>query len=239
VTSTTTTITVVNDVLLDHPGWRVSAEGKAYRAVRSGHGIYVVSCSPSENLVRTIRVLPRRGAGWQPVLDLVDPEPFTGTHTQLASLHTAGPIERLRNPDLWDALAWAILRKAPNGTDQIHYSYLMLGRLLGDATLTPAGATYLFPCPEIVIHAADDEFGSLNMGVRRTLRTAARSFLTAAPHWYDLAPRALLAAVQRIPGVGPHTAGLTVADYTNETTLIPVSASRCPAHHRIDRVAAP
>lgn len=238
-TTITTTARVVNDLLFDHPGWRVSTEGKAYRAVRSGDGIYVVVCSPPENDRRTIRVYPRRGEGWQPILDPVDPQLIIGTYDPIAPLRTAGPVDRLRNPSLWDALGWAILRKAPLTCGQLHYSYRILGSLLGNAILTPAGTAYLFPHPERVVDATDNEFGSLKIDIRRTLRTAARSYLTSAALWHNLDPSALLVAVQRITGIGPQTASLAVADFTNVTNFIPLIAPGRSVHDRTDRVAGP
>jgi DNA-3-methyladenine glycosylase II len=62
----------------------------------------------------------------------------------------------------------------------------------------------------------------LSMGPRRySLPAVAAAYLEHGARWASLPPAQLVTELQTIPRVGPWTAGLAVADHTNDYSLLP------------------
>ncbi|MGH3937519.1 MAG: hypothetical protein ACRDTG_02625, partial [Pseudonocardiaceae bacterium] len=209
------------DVLLDHPSWMVNDEGVAYRAVRSGSSIWSVTGTPSVDGDRQVRISQVFGSGTAPVLDVFDPSVLIGIDVVVSPLRAAGPVGRLRNPDVWDAVAASILRQVIRA-GQARKLYRVFCHAYGEAVTTPGGEAWMFPVPETVLALPDTEFARLGMAFkRRPLQAAAQAVLEFGPQWATLDPTELVQEVQAVPRIGPWTAGASVADLTNDYALYP------------------
>jgi DNA-3-methyladenine glycosylase II len=205
------------NVMLDHPSWLVSDDGAAYRAVRSGSSTWAVVVAGNSD----VRIGQATGSGDAPVLDVLDPASLTGPKQVLGPLRDAGPVGRLRNPDLWDALATSIVRQVIRA-GQARKLYRAFCRAHGEQVTTSAGDTWLFPTPEAVLALPEEEFARLGMAFkRRPLRNAAEAYREFGGKWSELDAQLLLTEVQSVPRIGPWTAGATVADVTNNYALYP------------------
>jgi DNA-3-methyladenine glycosylase II len=154
-------------------------------------------------------------------VDVIDPAALAGPTAMVASLCTAGMVARWRNPDLWDALATAIVRQVIRA-GQARKLYRGFSLAYGESVGTPLGRASLVPTPETVLSLPDAEFARLGMAFKaRPLRAAAEACLEFGAKWAELDPAALITEVQNVPRIGPWTAGATVADLTNDYTLYP------------------
>jgi DNA-3-methyladenine glycosylase II len=223
---TTTTKPTVTDLrvaelMLDHSSWLINDDATAYRVVRSAGSVWSVTSVPAANGGQRVRTVRVDGDGPAPVLEVVDPITVTSQHATAAALRQAGPVARLRNPDLWDALATAIIRQVIRA-GQARKLYRAFCHHHGDPVTTPAGTGWLFPTPQVVLDLPDEEFTRLGMAFkRRPLQAAAQAYLEHGATWATLPPARLLAAVQQVPRIGPWTAGASVADLSNDFSLYP------------------
>jgi DNA-3-methyladenine glycosylase II len=211
---------IIANVMLDHPAW-VTADGTtAVRAVRLGLAVWTV-------------VSTRAGDGWhvttalvdgtsEPLtLDVADPGGLSGPAALTRPLRDAGKVVRLRNPDLWDALATSIVRQVIRAS-QARKLYRALCREHGQQVESPAGPVWLFPTAETVLALSDEEFARLGLAFKtRPLRAAAKAYLQSGATWGELSPATLVTEVQTVPRIGPWTAGATVADASNDFSLYP------------------
>jgi DNA-3-methyladenine glycosylase II len=205
--------------MLDHPSWLVGDDGTTYRAVRSGPSIWSVVVAGDSD----IRIAKTTGSGQAPVLDVLDPASLTGPKQILAPLQKAGPVGRLRNPDLWDALATSVVRQVIRAV-QARKLYRAFCREHGEHVSTSAGDTWLFPKPDAVLALPEVEFARLGMTFKRhPLRNAAEAYLEFGGKWSELDAPLLLTELQTVPRIGPWTAGATVADVTNDYALYPLA----------------
>jgi DNA-3-methyladenine glycosylase II len=210
----------VAELMLDHPSWLVNDDATAYRVVRSAGSVWSTTSVPAANgrQVRTVRV---NGTGPAPVLEVFDPATLTGQDAVARALRKAGPVARLRNPDLWDAIATSIIRQVIRA-GQARTLYRAFCRQHGEPVTTPAGTGWLFPTPQVVLDLPDEEFTHLGMAFKRPpLQAAARAYLEHGAAWANLTPARLLTDVQHVPRIGPWTAGATVADLSNDFSLYP------------------
>ncbi len=216
---------IVGSVMTDHPSWRSTATGAAFRAVRCGNAVWALtatSATSGEDGGQQHTAADRvSGDGEAPVVDLIDPAELTGTGEIVTGLRRAGRVARWRNPDLWDALATSIVRQVIRA-GQARKLYRAFSQAHGEPVTTPLGQTWLFPTPETVLTLPDDEFAQLGLAFKaRPLRAAAHACLEFGPKWTELEPATLVTEVQNVPRIGPWTAGATVADLTNDYTLYP------------------
>ena len=211
----------VPDIMLDHPAWLVSTKGVASRAVRSGSAVWTVTCAPRCGQTRELHLDQHTGDGPVPVLDVIDPRRLGATDCVAEALRSAGPVARLRNPDLWDAIGTSIVRQVIRA-GQARKLYRAFCREHGEAVPTPFDTAHLFPSPDTMLALSDEEFTRLGMGFKRQpLRAAAEAYLDFGAKWTEMDPRQLLAEIQTVPRIGPWTAGATVADVTNDYALYP------------------
>lgn len=218
---------IVADVMLDHPSWLVNDEGTAYRVVRTESSIWSVTCTPPAESGWHIQISQVSGRGKapvrgdDPVLDVLDPSGLTGPDAVVGPLRKAGPVGRLRNPDLWDAVATSIMRQVIRA-GQARKLYRAFCRAYGEPVTTPGGEAWLFAAPEVVLALPDTEFARLGLAFkRRPLQAAAQAVLEFGQKWAELDPAALVDEVQSVPRIGPWTAGASVADLTNNYALYP------------------
>lgn len=212
---------IIGDVMLDHPAWLSNPNGTAYRAVRAGMAVWTVVVTPNGDGTLIPELSLSRGTGPAPAFDVMDPAVLSGPHELVAPLLNGGVVARLANPDLWDALATAIVRQVIQA-GHARNLYRAFCREHGAEVRTSAGSTWLFPSPETVLALTDSEFARLGLAFKRLpLRAAARSYLDSAPVWKGLDPATLASTVQSVPRIGPWTAGAAVADATNDYSLYP------------------
>jgi DNA-3-methyladenine glycosylase II len=137
------------------------------------------------------------------------------------ALVAIAPVTRVRNADLWDALATGVLRQVIRA-GQARQLYARLCDAYGERFETPAGPVCLLPSPEVLLKLTDREFSALGLGFKRApLRAAAAAVCDQGHRWADLAPDNLLIELQSVHRVGPWTAGAAVADLTNDFAFYP------------------
>jgi DNA-3-methyladenine glycosylase II len=155
------------------------------------------------------------------VVDVLDAATLTSTHPVAAALRRTGPVARVRNPDLWDALATSIIRQVIRA-GQARKLYRAFSHEHGQLVVAPGGPFRLFPTPETVLSLPDEEFTRLGLAFKaRPLRAVADAYLRHGLSWVELDPARLVTAVQTVPRIGPWTAGATVADVTNDFSFYP------------------
>jgi DNA-3-methyladenine glycosylase II len=212
---------IVPSVMIDHPSWQSTKAGISFRAVRCGDAIWALGCTPAGSDHHRIAAHHVSGAGEAPVVDVIDPAAVTDSTAMHTRLREAGTVARWRNPDLWDAMATSIVRQVIRA-GQARRLYRTFCQAHGEPVDTPLGETYLFPRPVTVLGLPDAEFGRLGLAFNhRPLRAAAEAYLDLGRQWAQLEPPALVDEVQRVPRIGPWTAGVTVADLTNDYALYP------------------
>lgn len=212
---------IVGSVVTDHPSWLSASPGTSYRAVRCKDSVWMLTCAPAGAGGCATTTIHLSGQGDAPVVDVFDPTMVTGPTAMAGRLREAGTVARWRNPDLWDALATAIVRQVIRaGHARKLYRAFCQGH--GDAVTTPCGPTWLFPTPEVVLALPDAEFARLGMAFKRgPLRAAAEACLEFGAKWAELDPADVITEVQAVPRIGPWTAGASVADLTNNYALYP------------------
>lgn len=212
---------IVRTVMIDHPSWLLTDKDTAYRAVRCGASVWALTCTPVGSRHETTEAHLVAGVAGTPVIDLFDPNTLTGEQAVIAPLQAAGTVARWRNPDLWDALGTSIVRQVIRA-GQARKLYRAFCAAHGESVTTPVGGTWLFPTPETVLALPDTEFTRLGLAFkRRPLRAAAAAYLEFGRKWAELGSVALTQEVQRVPRIGPWTAGATVADLSNDYSLYP------------------
>lgn len=208
-------------VITEHSAWRSIERGK-YRVFASPDGgQWLVRVSGGEVLSCSLAA-----SGGEPRFDvfaLAGPGVAGREAQELSSaLAALGTVARFRTPDLWDAVATAIIRQVVR-TAQARRLYRNFCQAHGQQITSLNGEGYaLFPAPETVLGLHDKQFASAGLTFkRRPLRTAAEAYLQHGAHWRDLPPDVLVHELQRIPRIGPWTAGAAVADYSNDFTHYP------------------
>ena len=196
----------------DHPGWTSTGE-VALRAFRIAGADAAVA-------------VPRTDwhtygpAGTPDVFHLQECPP--SVPPSLARGITAlGPVARWRNPDLWDAVATAIIRQVIRA-DQARVLYQRFGTAHGTPVEIPYGVAYALPDAATVAELPAEAFVTLGMAFkRRPLQAAATAYLDHGAKWAELTPDRLVEELQAVPRIGPWTAGAAVADFTHDWTLYP------------------
>ena len=138
------------------------------------------------------------------------------------ALTALGEVARFRTPDLWEAIATAVIRQVIRAR---HAKRLYRGfcNTFGQRITCPNGDEHaVFPAAGRVLDLRDDEFAGAGLTLkRRPLRAAAEAYLKHGEAWRDLPPGALVRELQQIPGIGAWTAGAAVADFSNDFTHYP------------------
>lgn len=206
-------------MMLDHPAWLTDDNGRARRVVRLDGEVRSIVCTP--NVDASGHAIAISGGSGEPSIDLVDPGALDAPAVIGEPLCADGPVSRLRNPDLWDALATSIIRQVIRaGTARKQYREFC--RAHGEEIETSAGPAWLFPTPDVVLGLPDDAFDRLRMRFKMApLRAAAEWVLKYHDEWSRLPAEAFVTAVQRVPRIGPWSAHATVADLTNRFDLYP------------------
>jgi DNA-3-methyladenine glycosylase II len=197
-------------VITEHPGW---AEG--CRTLFQNEQTWIATTSPQ------LTFRPDQGLGEDaPMVDVYAPGQLSArVPAELSAiLRRHGRTQRVRTPDLWEALATAIIRQVIRA-DQARKMY----RRFCDAHGRPVnGAPSAFPRPRTVLDLSEQAFTDLGMKFKaRPLRAAAEAFLEYGSKWAEMDPQVLVSEVQSVPRIGPWTAGAAVADFTGDFSLYP------------------
>lgn len=145
---------IVESVMTDHPSWLSADNGAAYRAVRRGNAVWSLTVTPTDADGQHTDAHCVSGASDAPMSDVIDPATLTGPTAMVARLCTAGTVARWRNPDLWDALATAIVRQVIRA-GQARRLYRVFSQAYGESVSTPLGQTWLVPTPDTVLMLSD------------------------------------------------------------------------------------
>ncbi|WP_016908358.1 hypothetical protein [Streptomyces xiaopingdaonensis] len=131
---------------VDHPAWQTGADDVPVRLVEH-HGApwlaFYRDGGLHLNAVRESTTAP-------PSISVTSPEELPSTPAAAAlvqQLATLGPVHRLTNPSLWDAVTTAILRQVVRAA-QARKVYRQWCRLHGRTLDTPVGPLSLAPTPE-------------------------------------------------------------------------------------------
>jgi DNA-3-methyladenine glycosylase II len=206
--------------ICDHPGW----DADSLRAVRTPAG-------PAIAAADTTGINLHTGHGH---VDLYDPAHLSDRVPPplRRALDVQGPVARLRNPDLWDAVATAIIRQVIRA-DQARLMYQRFTAAFGDPVEHAGRRLRLFPAPDTVLAVSDEQFSALGMAFkRRPLRAAALAHRDLGAKWAELAPEDLVDELQAVPRIGPWTAGAAVADHTGDFSLYPYGDLAVRTHAR-------
>lgn len=211
----------VEMIMTDHPGWTPRC-GTWLRVVRSGTSVWALTASPAEETDEVVARATRvSGPISPPPPDVYDPGTLIAPGAVVAGLRGLGPVARWRNPDLWDALATAVLRQVIRA-GQVRKLYQAFSQAHGEPVATPAGPTWLFPTPHAVLGLPDEEFSRLGLAFKRhALRAAAAAFVEFGDKWAALSAAEIAIELRTIPRVGPWTAGAAVADLSHDYALYP------------------
>ncbi|HEY3514620.1 MAG TPA: hypothetical protein VGL36_35900 [Kribbella sp.] len=209
------------NLMQEHPGWVATPTGFA-RVMRSGATTWHLTWESATGVLDVTPAREAQRADPPPVVDVVDPKAAAELFGPLGvALAAAGPVARVRNCDLWDAIGTAINRQVVTA-GQARATHQLFCTTFGEQVLTPAGVMFLFPSAERVAELADEDFDGLGMKFKRPiLRAAADAYLANKTRWVELAPAELVAALRNVYRVGPWTAGAAAADWSNDFTQYP------------------
>jgi DNA-3-methyladenine glycosylase II len=205
-------------IMRDHPAWTTTGPG-ATRAMRSGASTWLIAV---DDLLADIEMSVVDGPPDGPAPEVVQvDEPILLESDIGSALASLLPLTRVRNPNLWDAIATAILSKIVTA-DQARAMYRRFCAAYGDPVETPHGADNLFPDAERVQRLPAKAFSGQKMSFTRVpLRAAARAYLEHGTAWSQLEPAALVTALRSVPGIGSWTAGTAVADFSGDFSIYP------------------
>lgn len=194
----------------EHPGWD---KATPIRAMRTSTGTWLITATP--DFAATLI----DGSGPAPHVDVYDADLHTTSIPPglARALHSLGAVQRLRNADLWDAIATAIIRQVIRAGQarKMHQTF----RQTAGQRLS---LTALIPTPEQILAMTPQEFSDLGMAFkRRPLQAAAAAYLAHQAEWAELPPDVLVKALQDVPRIGPWTAGAAVADHTGDFSVYP------------------
>jgi DNA-3-methyladenine glycosylase II len=208
-------------VMAEHAAWRIAQHGRHRVFALPDGGQWLVRVIAGELL--SFPLIAASGEPRFDVFTLLRPEMATAEVPELfTALAALGAVARFRTSDLWEAIATAIIRQVVRAAHAKRL-YRVFCQAHGQRITHLNGEGYaLFPSAETVLGLQDEQFASVGLTFkRRPLRAAAEAYLKHEAHWRSLPPAALAEELQRIPRIGPWTAGAAVADYSNDFTHYP------------------
>ncbi|NML55154.1 hypothetical protein HHL19_35500 [Streptomyces sp. R302] len=205
----------------DHPAWVQALDGTWARAVRAGDGLWMATFGPTGLVLECVEGPDDH----KPEITEADPAALPQSvpaelRVELADL---GPVVRLANPSLWDAVTTAILRQIVRA-EQARVLYRRWSHVHGTAVTVNGLTRNVVPSPEYVLGLDDEAFATIGAKLHRPkLRAAAAAVLEHEEVWTQLLPDQLAAALTTIAGVGPWTAHAAAADFTGDFSVYPHS----------------
>lgn len=206
-------------LMREHPGW-TTAPGGAGRFMQAGATpMWLRWDAPSGQLSHGPE-LPAAAAA-EPAVDRCQSTSSDLNNALGPALAGLGPVLRVRNADLWDAIGTAIIRQVIRaGQARVLYQRFCQGH--GESATSPTESGFLFPAPEKVAGLSPDAFAELGMAFKRpALTAAAEAYLAHGPQWRALPAEELVSALQAVPRIGPWTAGAAAADFTGNFAVYP------------------
>jgi DNA-3-methyladenine glycosylase II len=210
-----------SSMLLDHPGWFKDDSGRVRRAFRSGGETWTAVSDSTNIAFASASDAVRSISSMRSLVDSFDLTALPGFFCTAKPIADGRCVQRLRNPDLWDALLIPVFRQRRRADDAARmYRRFCINH--GNVIETKAGLALLPPTPETVITLPDESFIKLKMrDKRQPLRVVAEAYLKQAGDWENLSTFELLTELQTVSYVGAWTAGATVADITNNYSFCP------------------
>jgi DNA-3-methyladenine glycosylase II len=199
-------------VMREHPAWTFN-DGMWLRAFSPGPERVAVVTGSRWSVVGSAEHRP----------DLVEltSVPATVPLSLRSSLASLGTVARWRTPDLWEAVATAIIRQVIRA-DQARILHHRFRTAHGQPVPSPHGVLHLTPDAATVLNLSAEAFTSLGLLFkRRPLQAAAAAYLEQGTKWADLPPAQLVDELQTVARIGPWTAGAAVADFTHDWSLYP------------------
>lgn len=205
----------MNTIMADHPGWRRTADDIHYRAVTSNDtgGLVTVRHENHElwfhpgDVETCMETMPSRF--------------LFGPDDLLKPLQKVATVTRLRNPSLWDALAAAIIRHAVPAS-HARYRWQRLCRAHGAPVIRDGLTAWQFPTPDRMLQLSPAACADIGVSYPMPgLHAAARAYLDRGEQWTQLPSHQLVGELLSVPTLSPWTAGVTVADYTNDFSYYP------------------
>jgi DNA-3-methyladenine glycosylase II len=207
----------------DHPAWTPDADG-FHRLLSGDDGARWLATWRSSDLSVTpltggARSHPRRPAivSTNPdQLPVAMPEPLSRV------LWPLGPVVRISNPSLWDALVTAIIRQDV-GNDVARVVVAQLAAQLGVPLDTAAGTLHTLPDAQTVKTLSAPYFRlAAASHFQQVLQRAAAAFLAHGTAWQRMQAHPLVGALQTVRGVNRWTASMAAADYTGNLAILPL-----------------
>lgn len=197
-------------VMCEHPAWTLT------------DGVWVRAFSPRCVAVATPEVWSTYGSPpYRPQVVEFESLPSSVPSSLRQRLVGVGPVVRWRTPDLWEAIATAIIRQVIRA-DHARLLHRRFRGVYGSAVASPHGEVHMMPDAATVAGLPVEAFTVLGLGFKhRALRAAAAAFLDQGAKWCELAPGRLVEELQNVPRIGPWTAGTAVADFTHDWSLYP------------------
>lgn len=205
-----------SQLMLDHPGWFISADGYAQRAFQSGGTVWMITCKRVTTSFDPVVEIVHQGttpADACPVVDRFDSTTLPPTIRRVLLDDSSGHLHRVRGLDLWDAMLIPILQHRRKNVDAADM-YRSFCALYGTTVTTELGTALLPPRPETAL-TLDDNMAM--MGRRMpAVRTAAHEYLRLHLDSALLPPAELFQSLVKIPGIGKWSAARVVADTTGD-----------------------
>jgi DNA-3-methyladenine glycosylase II len=199
-------------VMPEHPAWTLN------------DGVWLRAFSSVPESVAVVMGSRWRVVGptaYQPELVELTSVPATVPLSLRSSLASLGSVARWRTPDLWEAVATAIIRQVIRA-DQARILHHRFRAAHGQPVPSPHGVLHLMPDAGTVANLPTEAFTSLGMAFkRRPLQAAAAACIEQGAKWAGLPPAQLVEELQTVPRIGPWTAGAAVADFTHDWSLYP------------------
>ena len=206
-------------LMIDHPGWFTTPDGRAQRAFRSGDTRWVLTSHlTGATFAPTVEII-HQGSTEVDVNSLVScfdptllPTPFRDTPT----IRDYGRLYRVRSTDLWESLALQLLRVRVRAAQAIQ-RYQQLSATMGERFTTPLGTVLALPRPETIAAAREDDWGELAaLPWIGPLQSGAEAFLKRQDAWPHVPLGVLHDVLQALPYIAKQSATAIVADLTND-----------------------
>lgn len=199
--------------MTDHAGWE-RQEGVWCRVVSMPTGIWWLQSNQAPKCLAGT-------ADHRPIIEKfslpIEADLPQELNHALQSLNT---VRRYRNPSLWDALVTAIVRQVVRA-GQARLNHARLRKTHGKHFTYAGHSSWTLPSPAAMLRLGL-ELDRLGLKFHRPkIHAAAKAYMQDGQAWETLEPLALLHALLAVPGIGPWTAGVAVADYTNDWSFYP------------------
>lgn len=216
---------LVPNISLDHPGWLTQAHGRVHRVFRVDRTLWTAICGSDDITFEPAN--ENHTTATAPIVDKFDPSTLPPYFRTTVPFRDNTCVQRVRNPDLLDALLFPLFRQR-RGVADATLLYRQFCAEHGTVIVTKAGPALLAPTADTVADLPEAAFTRLRIpDKQRPLQTAARAYLARVSDWDSLTPDRLLTELRTISGVNAWTAGAVVADITNDYSfyLLPVDVA--------------